>query len=345
MYAMRCYLNKDSPIPRRNSTRPNRLLYSTSGPEDKENVPIRKTGKTRLEDNENVGENAEITYNKDTTLDTLNPDASTSTSAPPSRHSPSALMNAMALMNGYSSHVGATGARLTPSDNILKGTPPASARVSPVSSPSKRNKTPTMTPPVGRIPVAVTTVTNPSPSDASVNSSLNSSTDTVSPPPRVPSPLAFYGMLGESSNSSSTSAATTPVACAGVKKEKPVGATWEDLVKCLEYTNSKGRVVVERVMSEEGRVEEIKNTKKMFVEEGGVEEIMKSVRTVWESKTGVSQPRLSLPAGVKVKDVIVEKVLQEGVVVDKELRKGFRKVMKNLIRQNEERFEEFMTGQ
>ena len=70
---MRCYLNKDSPIPRRNSTRPNRLLYSTSGPEDKENVPIRKTGKTRLEDNENMGENAEITYNKDTTLDTLNP--------------------------------------------------------------------------------------------------------------------------------------------------------------------------------------------------------------------------------------------------------------------------------
>jgi hypothetical protein len=62
-------------------------------------------------------------------------------------------------------------------------------------------------------------------------------------------------------------------------------------------------------------------------------------------QTGVSQPRLSLPAGVKVKDVIVEKVLQEGVVVDKELRKGFRKVMKNLIRQNEERFEEFMTGQ
>jgi hypothetical protein len=167
------------------------------------------------------------------------------------------------------------------------------------------------------------------------------------------------------------------------------------------------------------RVEEIKNVRKMFVEEGGVEEIMKSVRTVWESKvkeggreeeeeevvkdveedkaaeeteeeavgetttptsstvahnrpvvpslfvvtknkidrystlfrplssiqTEISQPRLSLPAGVEIKDVIVEKVLEEGVVVDKELRKGFRKVMKNLIRRNEERFEEFMTGQ
>jgi len=166
-------------------------------------------------------------------------------------------------------------------------------------------------------------------------------------------------------------------------------------------------------------VEEIKNTK-LFVDEEGMEERVKSVKTVWEStrtegeggvevegeadeevhaeaerqteeedygsyyessyeshesspttshnptpnlfvvtetkikryanlfrplssiQTGIEQPKLSLPAGVEVKDVIVEKVLEPGVVVDKEMRKGFRKVMKDMIRKNEERFQMFM---
>jgi hypothetical protein len=152
----------------------------------------------------------------------------------------------MVLMNVYSAPSVSCS---TSSDYLLKVTPPTSTRASPVPSPTKILKTPHTTPVVRTIPASVTTVNNPSP-DASVSSSLlNSSTDTVSPPPRVPSPLAFYGML----NSSTTSAINTPMDGKEVRKEKPKGATWEELVKCLEYTNKKGRVVVERVMSEEGR--------------------------------------------------------------------------------------------
>jgi len=360
-------------------------------------------------------------------------------------------MNAMALMNGYPSGPNSN-PRATPVDMIVsRSTPPSSVNATPVSSPSPK-KINTATP-----PNAVINHHSP-PTEASSDHSRDSSTD-ISPPARVPSPLAFYGILGEQN---------TPPPPKESLKEKPVGATWEELVKCLEYTNRKGRNVVDRVMSDEGMkrkgvwgltavccsillvllamegwpsgfqpvsssstpssfpslittttttvVEEIKNTK-MFVDEEGVEERVKSVKTVWESRrmegvvegqgqedeeeevvkveveveveggqgeevtdtsvatpspmhhpptslfvvspnriqrystlfkplssiqTSISQPKLGLPEGLEFRDVIVEKVLEEGVVVDKEMRKGFRKIMRDMIKQNEGRLEAFL---